>query len=117
MPPAALTSSRHSSKPRICAVESLLSLPVCEAVKPMVSVSSARVGVLPASTAATARPDNPKNVALDFIASSWPLAADDSARSAVCATVYVLGKPFRLRLDPDQQSAKSAHRADLGLNS
>jgi len=24
---------------------------------------------------------------LDFIVSSWPLAADDSARSAVCATV------------------------------
>ena len=41
MPPLALTSSRHNSKPRICAVESLLSLPVRDTVKPMVRVSSA----------------------------------------------------------------------------
>src|SRR6516165_6274931 len=41
MPPWLLSSSRHNSKPRICAVESLLSLPVRDTVNPMVSVSSA----------------------------------------------------------------------------
>ena len=41
MPPLALSSSRHNSKPRICAIESLLSLPVRDTVKPMVRVSSA----------------------------------------------------------------------------
>src|SRR6185312_11615135 len=53
MPPAAFTSSRQSSKPRSCEVESLLSLPVCDAVKPIVRVSCAKAGPA-AKTAASA---------------------------------------------------------------
>src|SRR4051794_31804920 len=54
MPPAALTSSRHSSKPRICEVESLLSAPVCDDVKPIVSVCCCACAAVVASAAAAA---------------------------------------------------------------
>ena len=48
--------SRHSSKPPICAVESLLRAPVFDAVNPIVRVSCAAPGrVAPKSTVATAR--------------------------------------------------------------
>ena len=51
MPPAALTSSRQSSKPRTCASDSSLSAPVFDAVKPMLSVSCANAGEKPRRTA------------------------------------------------------------------
>src|SRR6516162_7864814 len=54
MPPLSLSSSRHNSNPRICAIESLLSLPVRDTVKPMVRMSSAASAGEAVSNAAAA---------------------------------------------------------------